>query len=98
MLKNSINIQSPGSSKLCIDMGQYKLLREKIRREDAKLSHFLCSLADIEIETKSNVSVMPELFNNRKKFPTLLELIQSGLSVQQILGFYKLRRDDICSV
>ncbi len=88
--KNSINIQSSGSSKLSIDISQYKLLREKIRREDTKLNHFLHSLADIEIETKSNMSVMLEIFNNRKKFPALLELIQSGLSVHQILSFYKL--------
>ncbi|HQA04189.1 MAG TPA: hypothetical protein PKZ17_05575, partial [Thermodesulfovibrio thiophilus] len=90
MPKNIINIQSPGSSKLSIDISQYKLLRDKIRREDAKLSHFLHRLADIEIETKSNMSVMLEIFNNRKKFPVLLELIQSGLSVHQILIFYKL--------
>lgn len=90
MPKNSINIQISGSSKLEIDISQYKLLREKIRREDSKLSHFLHSLADIEIETKSNMSVMLEIFNNRKKFPALLELIQSGLSVHQILSFYKL--------
>ncbi len=93
--KNSINIQSPGSSKLGIDMSQYKLLREKIKREDTKLSHFLHRLADIEIETKSNMMVMLEIFNNRKKFPVLLELTQNELSVNQILDFYKLTREEV---
>ncbi len=90
MPKNSINIQSPGSSKLSINISQYKLLKEKIRREYTKLSHFLHRLVDIEVETKSNLTVTLEIFNNRKKFPALLELTQKGLSVHQILDFYKL--------
>lgn len=93
MPKNSINIQSPGSSKLNINISQYKLLKEKIRREDTKLSHFLHRLADTEIKTKSDMTVMLEILNNRKKFPALLELTQKGLSVHQILGFYKLTRE-----
>ncbi len=90
MPENIINIQSPGSLKLSIDIDQFKLLKDKIRREDAKLSYFLHRLADIEIETKSEMSVMLEILNNRKKFPVLLKLVQDGLSVHQILGFYKL--------
>ena len=93
MPKNIINIQSPRSSKLRINLSQYKLLREKIRREDTILSHFLHRLANIELETKSNMTVMLELFNNRKNFPVLLELIQNNLSVHQILDFYKLTRE-----
>ena len=88
--ENIINIQSPRSSKLSINLTQYKLLREKIREEDQKLSHFLHRLADIEVETKSNITVMLEILNNRKKFPGLLELTQKGLSVRQILDFYNL--------
>lgn len=91
--ENIINIQSPISSKLSINFAQYKLLREKIRREDQKLSHFLHHLASIEIETRSNLTVMLEIFNNRKKFPALMELTQKGLSVRQILDFYKLTRE-----
>ncbi|MGQ9571076.1 MAG: hypothetical protein ACUVUQ_09615 [Thermodesulfovibrionales bacterium] len=93
MPKNTINIQIPGSSKLCIDIPQYKLLREKIRRDDTRLSHFLHRLADVEIETKSNMMVMLDIFNNRKNFPALLELTQKGLSIHQILDFYKLTRE-----
>lgn len=93
MPENIINIQSPGSAELIINISQYKLLKEKIRREDLKLSHFLHRLADIEIETKSNMTVMLEIFNNRKKFPVLLELTRNGLSVHQILDFYKLTRE-----
>lgn len=91
--ENIINIQSPGSSKLSINVTQYKMLREKIRKEDQKLSHFLYCLANIEDETRSNLTVMLEIFNNRKKFPALLELTQKSLSVHQILNFYKLTRD-----
>ena len=91
--ENIINIQSPRSSKLSINVIQYKLIREKIREEDQKLSHFLHRLADIEVETKSNITVMLEILNNRKKFPALLELTQKGLSVRQILDFYKLTRE-----
>ena len=91
--ENIINIQGPRSSKLSINVTQYKLLREKIRREDRKLSHFLHRLANIEIETRSNMTVMLEIFNNRKKFPALIELTQKGLSVHQILDFYKLTRE-----
>lgn len=91
--ENIINVQSPISSKLSINITQYKLLKEKIRKEDPKLSHFLHRLASIEIKTKSNFMVMLEIFNNRKKFPTLLELTQEGLSVRQILDFYKLTRE-----
>ncbi len=90
--ENVINIQSPRSSKLSINVTQYKLLKEKIRREDRKLSHFLHRLAKIEVEIRSNIIVMLEIFNNRKKFPALLELTQKGLSVHQILDFYKLTR------
>lgn len=93
MPRNIINIQSIGSAKLSMDTTQYKRLKEKIRVEDTKLSHFLHRLADIEIETKSNIIVMLEIFNKRKKFPALLELIRSGLSVRQILDFYKLSRE-----
>jgi hypothetical protein len=92
--ENIINIQSPRIAKLGINVVQYKLLREKIRREDRKLSHFLHRLADIEVETKSNMTVMLEILNNRKKFPALLELTQKGLSVRQILDFYKLTREE----
>jgi len=91
--ENIINIQSPRSAKLGIDIVQYKLLREKIRREDQKLSHFLHRLADIEVETKSNMTVMFEILKNRRKFPALLELTQNSLSVRQILDFYKLTRE-----
>jgi hypothetical protein len=87
---NIINVQSPRSAKLCISVVQYKLLREKIRREDQKLSHFLHRLAVIEVETKSNMTVMLEILENRRKFPALLELAQNGLYVRQILDFYKL--------
>jgi hypothetical protein len=90
MPENTINIQCPGSSKLSVDISQYELLRDKIRREDLKLSHFLHRLAEIETETKSNLTVTLEIFNNRKKFPALLELTRNGLSVHQILDFYKL--------
>lgn len=93
MPENIINIQSPGSAKLSIDVSKYKLLREKIRREDTKLSHFLHRLADIENETKSNMAVTLEVFNNRKRFPALLDLTQNGLSIHQILDFYKLTRE-----
>jgi len=93
--ENIINIQRPRSAKISINVSQYRLLREKIRREDRKLSHFLHRLADIEAETKSNMTVMLEILNNRKKFPALLELIQEGLSVRQILDFYKLTRMEI---
>jgi len=91
--QNIINIQSPRSAKLSIDIAQYKLLREKIRKEDQKLAHFLHRLVDIEVETKSNMAVMFEILNNRRKFPTILELTQNGLSVRQILDFYKLTRE-----
>ena len=91
--ENIINIQSPGSAKLIINVDQYELLKEKIRREDQKLSHFLHRLANIETETKSDMMVMLGIFNNRKKFPALIELTQRGLLVRQILGFYKLTRE-----
>ena len=93
MPENIINIQSPGSAKLSMDVSQYKLLREKIRREDTKLSNFLHRLAEIELETKSIMTVMIEILENRKKFPALLELTQNDLSVRQILDFYKLTRE-----
>ncbi len=92
--ENILNIQSTMGAKLNINIVQYKLLREKIRGEDAKLSHFLYRLADIEAETKSNMTVMLEILENRKRFPALLELVQNGLSVQQILDFYKLTRGE----
>lgn len=88
--ENIINIQSPGSAELSMNIFQYRLLREKIGGEDLKLSHFLHRLADIGIKTKSDLTVTLEIFNNRKKFPALLELTQNGLSVHQILDFYKL--------
>jgi hypothetical protein len=90
--ENIISIQIPRSAKISINVNQYRLLKEKIRREDRKLSHFLHRLAEIESKTKSNITVMLEIFNNRKKFPALLELTQNGLSVRQILDFYKLIR------
>jgi hypothetical protein len=93
MPENIINIQSIGSAKIGIDIFQYNLLRGKIGGEYLKLSHFLHRLADIENETKSNWMITLEIFNNRKKFPALLELTQNGLSVHQILGFYKLTRE-----
>lgn len=93
MPENIINVQSPRSAKFNIEIAQYKLLREKIRREDQKLSHFLNRLVDIEVETKSNMAVMFEILKNRKKFPALLELTQKGLSAHQILDFYKLTRE-----
>ena len=93
MPENIINIQSIGSAKIGIDIFQYNLLRGKIGGEYLKLSHFLHRLADIENETKSNLMITLEIFNNRKKFPALLELTQNGLSVHQILGFYKLTRE-----
>jgi len=88
--ENIINIQSPGSAELSMNIFQYRLLREKIGGEDLKLSHFLHRLAEIETETKSNLTVMLEIFNNQKKFPALLELTRNGLSAHQILDFYKL--------
>jgi hypothetical protein len=93
MPENIINIQSIGSAKIGIDLFQYNLLRAKIGGEYLKLSHFLHRLADIENETKSNLMVTLEIFNNRKKFPALLELTRNGLSVHQILDFYKLTRE-----
>ena len=93
--ENIINIQSPGSAELKLSMNifQYRLLREKIGGKGLKLSHFLHRLAEIEIRTKSNLTVTLEIFNNRKKFPALLELTRNGLSVHQILDFYKLTRE-----
>lgn len=95
MPEEAINIQSPRSARLNINIAQYKLLREKIRREDAKLSHFLHRLTDIEVETKSNMTVMLEILDNRKRFPALLELVRSGLWVRQILDFYKLTGEEV---
>ncbi len=95
MPEEAINIQCPGSARFNINITQYKLLREKIRKEDVKLSHFLHRLANIEVETKSNMTVMLEILDNRKKFPALLELIQKGLWARQILDFYKITAEEI---
>lgn len=91
--KNCINIQSPLGSKLEIDNKQYNLLREKIKEDDTRLSHFLHYLSSIETKTRSSMQVMLEILNNRKRVPALLELIQNGLSVNQILTFYKLTKE-----
>lgn len=93
MPENIINIQSSWGAKLDMDIIQYKLLRGKIRREDPKLSHFLHRLADIEIETRSNIIAMLEILEKRKKFPALLEIIHDGLTVRQVLDFYKLTQE-----
>jgi hypothetical protein len=93
--KEAINIQSPGNVRFNINIDQYKLLREKIREEDVKLNHFLHRLADLEIETKSKMIVMLEILENKKKFPALLELVQKGLSIRQILNFYKLTSEEV---
>jgi hypothetical protein len=93
--EGTINIQYLGSGRLNIDITQYKLLREKIRKADAKLSHFLHSLADIEDKTKSNITVTLEILENRKKIPDIFELVHSGLSIRQILDFYKVTRGEV---
>ncbi|MEO0273245.1 MAG: hypothetical protein ABIM30_09210 [candidate division WOR-3 bacterium] len=92
--ENSINLLSPGSVKLSLDLEKYNSLREAIGGEEPGLSHFLHRLADIERETKSHIAVELELINknNRKKFPAIWEMTQKGISIRQILDFYKLIR------
>lgn len=93
--KDVINLRSPGSAKLGLDLVRYELLREAIGGEDSKLSHFLHRLTDMEKETESQMILEMELLNNRKKFPAVWGLTQKGVSVRQILDFYKLTQREV---
>lgn len=87
--KDTINIQSPATS-LTISANQYKALRERIKKENESLSYFLHRITDIQIKTNSDAIVMLEILNNRRRFPTILELLEVNLTPLEILNFYKL--------
>jgi len=93
--KDAFNIQSP-TTRLTLSLRQYKTLRDKIGQENVRLSHFLNRLVQIQIETHSDMIVMLEVCdkNNKQKFPAILELLEDGLTPQQILNYYKLIHEE----
>jgi len=93
--KETIDIQS-SPAELILNVKQYKTLREKIGKENVKLSHFLHRLADIKEKTDSDMTVRIEVYDkdNRKKFPVILELLEEGLTPKQILEYYNLAREE----
>jgi hypothetical protein len=93
--KGTIDIQSP-SERLTLNTQQYRGLNEKIGKANVALSHFLHRLIGIKTTTKSGKMVMLEVYerNNRNKFSALLELLEDGLTPEQILAFYNLVQDE----
>jgi hypothetical protein len=93
--KDTFNIQSP-TTRLALSIRQYKTLRDKIGQENVRLSHFLHNLVQIQTKTRSDMIVMLEAYNknNKQKFPALLELLEDGLTPQQILDYYRLIREE----
>lgn len=92
--ENSINIQSP-TAQLVISIDQYMKLDEKIGRGNTKSSRFLHRLADISMKLESDITLLVEIFNNRRRFPAILEVLKSGLTPSDILNFYKLACEEV---
>lgn len=84
----TINIQSPGNFILRLSPKQYSALKAEFVKGGKPLSHFLHKLADIEMKTKSIMSVTLEMLKDRKQY-----LLKHGLSAQDVLNFFKLLRD-----
>lgn len=93
--KRTIDIQSP-SERLTLNTQQYRGLNEKIGKANVALSHFLHRLIRIKATTKSDKMVMLEVYerNNRNKFSAILELLEEGLTPEQILAFYNLVQEE----
>ena len=87
---DTINLQEPKGAKFCIDLTQYELIKKKLKLGGRRLSYFLHRLAKIDLETKSEIAVMLEILENRKKHPALLDLMQHSISAREILGYYKM--------
>jgi hypothetical protein len=93
--KGTIDIQSP-SERLTLSTQQYRDLNGKIGKANIALSHFLHRLTGIKTTTKSNKMVMLEVYDrdNRNKFSAILELLEEGLTPEQILAFYNLAQEE----
>ena len=93
--KGTIDIKSP-SGRLTLNIQHYQLLMEKIGKANLALSHFLHRLTDIKTSTNSRIMVQLEVYerNNRKKFSVILELLEEGLTPEQILAFYNLAQEE----
>lgn len=93
--KGTIDIKSP-SGRLTFNASQYRILWEKIGKANVTLSHFLHRLTEIKARTDSDTMVQLEVCerNNRNKFPVILELLEEGLTPQQILAFYNFAQEE----
>lgn len=92
--ENSINIQSP-TAQLAISIDQYKKLDEKIGRGNTRSNRFLHRLAEISMKLGNDITLLVEIFNNRRRFPAILEVLKSGLTPSDILNFYKLACEEV---
>jgi len=91
----TIDIRSP-SGRLTLNTQQYRHLNGKIGKANIALSHFLHRLTGIKATIKSDKMVMLEVYDreNRNKFSSILELLEEGLTPDQILTFYNLAQEE----
>jgi rubrerythrin len=91
---NSINIKSP-TAHLAVSISQYEKLEEKIGRGNIRVSHFLHRLTETSVEFGSDITLLVEIFNKRKRFPEILEVLKDGLTPADILNFYELAYGEV---
>ena len=93
--KGAIEIKS-SSGRLTLNTLQYRVLWAKIGKANVALSHFLHRLTEIKASTDSDTMVQLEIYarNNRNKFSVILELLEDGLTPEQILAFYNLVQEE----
>ncbi|MFW9997590.1 MAG: hypothetical protein ACFFD4_36455 [Candidatus Odinarchaeota archaeon] len=88
----AINIQVPGSTPFEAGIDQYGALRKTLTKEKGPTSHVLHRLASIKRKTGSNIAVMLEIQDNKKKrgYEPILELLREGLSIEHVLDYHEL--------
>jgi hypothetical protein len=92
--EKSINIQSP-TARLTVGIDQFKKLEEKIGKENMRLNRFLHRLTEVSIQFGSDITLLVEIFNNRRKFPAILDILRSGLTPSDILNFYRFTCEEV---
>lgn len=93
--KGTIDIQSP-TGRLTLSALQYRVLMEKIGNANSSMNHFLHRLTEIIESIDSRILVRLEVYDktNYRKFPAVSELLEEGLTSEQILTFYSLMEDE----
>lgn len=87
--QSAIRILTQGAGSLELKLPEYEQLKKNLA-ESKENSSFLHNLVSIEKETESELFILEKLFSSKKDNPKVYSLFKQGISIENILNFYKL--------